>query len=143
MLQLYPVYLLCNRHKTLTGSPDPTHANGTNKPCSCLRVKPDDSFLFLLQKVCLPALQATIRSTYVTLRNEPEEFIILRKQNMQVRWSTLCRNHCRYCLKSETGLPMARHKELISLKNVFMSKKAFLDFVVTLFFNTLIKSPKA
>ena len=33
MLQLYPVYLLCNRRKTLTESPDPTHANGTNKPC--------------------------------------------------------------------------------------------------------------
>ena len=33
MLQLYPAYLLCNRRKTLTGSPDPTHANGTNKPC--------------------------------------------------------------------------------------------------------------
>ena len=30
---MYPVYLLCNRRKTLTGSPDPTHANGTNKPC--------------------------------------------------------------------------------------------------------------
>ena len=25
MLQLYPVYLLWNRHKTLTGSPDPKH----------------------------------------------------------------------------------------------------------------------
>ena len=24
MLQLYPVYLLWNRHKTITGSPDPT-----------------------------------------------------------------------------------------------------------------------
>ena len=34
MLQLYPVYSLCNRRKTLTGSPDPKHANGTNKPCS-------------------------------------------------------------------------------------------------------------
>ena len=34
MLQLYPVYLLCNRRKTLTGSPDPTRANGTNKPCT-------------------------------------------------------------------------------------------------------------
>ena len=33
MLQLYPVYLLCNRRKTLAGSPDPTRANGTNKPC--------------------------------------------------------------------------------------------------------------
>ena len=33
MLHLYPVYLLCNRRKTLTGSPDPTHANSTNKPC--------------------------------------------------------------------------------------------------------------
>ena len=34
MLQLYPVYLLCNRRKTLTGSPDPTRANGTNEPCT-------------------------------------------------------------------------------------------------------------
>ena len=33
MLQLYPVYLLWNRCKTLTGSLDPTRANGTNKPC--------------------------------------------------------------------------------------------------------------
>ena len=30
MLQLYPVYLLCNRRKTLTGS------NGTNKPCTAV-----------------------------------------------------------------------------------------------------------
>ena len=35
MLQVYPVYLLWNRRKTLTGSQDPTHANGTNKPCNC------------------------------------------------------------------------------------------------------------
>ena len=34
MLQLNPVYLLWNRRKTLTGSPDPTRANGTNKPCT-------------------------------------------------------------------------------------------------------------
>ena len=34
MLQLYPVYSLWNRHKTLTGSLDPMHANGTNKPCN-------------------------------------------------------------------------------------------------------------
>ena len=34
MLQLYPVYSLWSRRKTLTGSPDPTRANGTNKPCS-------------------------------------------------------------------------------------------------------------
>ena len=33
MLQVHPVYSLCNRRKTLTGSPDPTRANGTNKPC--------------------------------------------------------------------------------------------------------------
>ena len=39
MLQLYPVYLLCNRRKTLTGSPDPTRANGTNKPCIYIRAK--------------------------------------------------------------------------------------------------------
>ena len=34
MLQLYPVYLLCNRRKTLTGSPNPTRAKGMNKPCT-------------------------------------------------------------------------------------------------------------
>ena len=32
MLQLHSVYSLYNRHKTLTGSSDPTCANGTNKP---------------------------------------------------------------------------------------------------------------
>ena len=30
--KLHPVYLLCDRRKTLTGSPDPTRANGTNQP---------------------------------------------------------------------------------------------------------------
>ena len=44
MLQLYPAYLLCNRCKTLTGSPDPTHANGMNKPCS---VEVTKTFLWL------------------------------------------------------------------------------------------------
>ena len=39
MLKLYPVYLLWIRRKTLTGSPDPTHANGTNKPCTVKRSK--------------------------------------------------------------------------------------------------------
>ena len=34
MLQLYPVYLLWNRCKTLKGSPDHMHANSTNKPCT-------------------------------------------------------------------------------------------------------------
>ena len=29
MLRLYPVYLLWNRRKTLTGSPDPMRANST------------------------------------------------------------------------------------------------------------------
>ena len=33
MLQLYPVYLLCNRRKTRTGSPDPTYMQPANKPC--------------------------------------------------------------------------------------------------------------
>ena len=37
MLQLYPVYLLCNRCKTLTGSPDPTYMQPTNKPCICTK----------------------------------------------------------------------------------------------------------
>ena len=39
MFQLYPVYLLWNRHKTLIGSPDPMHANGTNKPNKPFRSK--------------------------------------------------------------------------------------------------------
>ena len=34
--KVHPVYSLC----TLTGSPDPTHANGTNKPCN-LKIKKD------------------------------------------------------------------------------------------------------
>ena len=33
-MQQYPEYLLWNRRKTLTGSPDPTRANGTNRPCN-------------------------------------------------------------------------------------------------------------
>ena len=41
MLQLHPVYSLWNRHKTLTGSPDPMHANGTNKPCTLYYLRSD------------------------------------------------------------------------------------------------------
>ena len=35
MLQSVSSVLIVYRCKTLTGSPDPTHANGTNKPCIC------------------------------------------------------------------------------------------------------------
>ena len=41
------------RHKTLTGSPDPTHANGTDKPCNCI-VPPD---FRRLPKLATKALQ--------------------------------------------------------------------------------------
>ena len=34
MLQSASSVLVVYRHKTLTGSPDPTHANGTDKPCN-------------------------------------------------------------------------------------------------------------
>ena len=33
MLQSVSRVFVVYRRKTLTGSPDPTHANGTNKPC--------------------------------------------------------------------------------------------------------------
>ena len=34
MLQSISSVFVVYRHKTLTGSPDPTHGNGTDKPCS-------------------------------------------------------------------------------------------------------------
>ena len=34
MLQKISSVFVVYRHKTLTGSPDPTHANGTDKPCN-------------------------------------------------------------------------------------------------------------
>ena len=34
MLQSASSVFVVYRRKTLTGSPDPTHANGTNKPCT-------------------------------------------------------------------------------------------------------------
>ena len=40
MLQVYPVYSLWNRRKTLTGSPDTMHTNSTNKPCNCSSMDP-------------------------------------------------------------------------------------------------------
>ena len=33
MLQSVSSVFVVYRHKTLTGSPDPMHANGANKPC--------------------------------------------------------------------------------------------------------------
>ena len=35
MLQKISSVFVVYRRKTLTGSPDPTHANGTDKPCKC------------------------------------------------------------------------------------------------------------
>ena len=35
MLQSVSSVFVVYRRKTLTGSPDPTHANGTDKPCMC------------------------------------------------------------------------------------------------------------
>ena len=32
--KVYPVYSLCDRHKTLTGSPDPTYMQPADKPCT-------------------------------------------------------------------------------------------------------------
>ena len=45
MIQLYPEYLLWSRRKTLTGSPDPTRANGTNEPCTNQNAKPTTDFV--------------------------------------------------------------------------------------------------
>ena len=50
MLQLYPMYSLWNRRKTLTGSPHPTRANGTNKPCKTTFRSPTKSVSKLWQK---------------------------------------------------------------------------------------------
>ena len=60
MLQFYPAYLLCNRGKTLTGSPDPTRANGTNKPCKFFFISEwikhcsfDGSYGYIEFNICL------------------------------------------------------------------------------------------
>ena len=37
MLQSISSVFVVYRRKTLTGSPDPTHANGTDKPCSAMK----------------------------------------------------------------------------------------------------------
>ena len=69
MLQLNPVYLLWNRRKTLTGSPDPTRANGTNKPCmvpECLSSRTS----FSLEEEYLD----TSDSLYKCKANEQTEF---------------------------------------------------------------------
>ena len=44
MLRKIPSVFVVYRHKTLTGSTDPTHANGTDKPCknvpeNCMKMK--------------------------------------------------------------------------------------------------------
>ena len=36
--KVYPAYSLCDRHKTLTGSLDPTYMQLADKPCRSLRV---------------------------------------------------------------------------------------------------------
>ena len=38
MLQCISSVFIVYRHKTLTGSPDPTHANGMDKPCTDLKL---------------------------------------------------------------------------------------------------------
>ena len=41
MLQSVSSVFVVYRRKTLTGSPDPTHANGTDKPCNLCKQKID------------------------------------------------------------------------------------------------------
>ena len=48
MLQSVPSVFVVYRRKTLTGSPDPTHANGTNKPCSNTKL----AFLAITSFLC-------------------------------------------------------------------------------------------
>ena len=79
MLQVHPVYSLCNRRKTVTGSPDPTHAKGTNKPCissplytpqgaalchkkSCLAVNHDNIHLLQIQIMVITDLTGYVIS---------------------------------------------------------------------------------
>ena len=52
MLRLHLVYSLWNRHKTLTGSPDPTHANSTNKPCTLYYLRSDTHNFLQFQVEC-------------------------------------------------------------------------------------------
>ena len=40
MLQKTSSVFIVYRRKTLTGSPDPTHANGTDKPCTIVSYLP-------------------------------------------------------------------------------------------------------
>ena len=58
MLQLYPVCLLWNRRKTLTGSLDPTRVNGTNKPCMVLDIKMDKQECIPVG--CVPSTAAAV-----------------------------------------------------------------------------------
>ena len=41
MFKVYPAYSLCDRRKTLTGSPDPTYMQPTNKPCINTLISPN------------------------------------------------------------------------------------------------------
>ena len=36
--KVYPAYSLCDRRKTLTGSPDPTYMQPANKPCRTVHI---------------------------------------------------------------------------------------------------------
>ena len=58
MLQSVSSVFVVYRHKTLTGSLDPTHANGMEKPCIAYPVQHSEIALKIMQKwVTQPILE--------------------------------------------------------------------------------------
>ena len=89
MLQSVPSVFVVYRRKTLTGSPDPMHANGTNK--SCMGVS--------LLRGCLP------RGVYIPLWTK---FLTLACENIAFRATTVAdgnetsdRSTARYVFSTE------------------------------------------
>ena len=67
MLQKISSVFVVYRHKTLTGSPDPTHAIGTDKPCMEMHLPYEDNPFLPHGRFYLPLLSHAIEVPYVIL----------------------------------------------------------------------------
>ena len=77
MLQSISSVFIVYRRKTLTGSPDPTHANGTDKPCTAFT----ENFMGLQYSVKLQGDVENIKLLLVFIKKTFKNCVRLKKPN--------------------------------------------------------------
>ena len=77
MLQKISSVFVMYRRKTLTGSPDPTHANGTDKPCTHANESATSFKVIFANRWILPVTHTIIRRNTLFLTEQVEMLIFV------------------------------------------------------------------